>query len=176
MSESHAQQYDGRVKYLFPSTARFAGYVVLGLGGLALLNTLAELFLGEVTVLQLLSGPLFLGLGYVMLTSYEGITLDARTRRYRNYNWIAGFRQGEWVHLPEVVRITVSPYNSAYVVNDAIAPSMTVQQRGLYRVLLSIENSRVGIIAAIEKQDKALAKAELLEQVFGVEVLSTLKV
>jgi|GEM_PF-6256676 len=113
MSESHAQQYDGRVKYLFPSTARFAGYVVLGLGGLALLNTLAELFLGEVTMLQLLSGPLFLGLGYVMLTSYEGITLDARTRRYRNYNWIAGFRRANgctcqrWFVLP--FRPTIQP-------------------------------------------------------------------
>ncbi len=176
MSKAHAQYYDGLIKPLFPSAARFVGSILLGLGVFALFSTAASLISGEFTLLQLVSGPLCLALGYIMVTSYEGITLDARTRRYRNYNWIAGFRQGEWIHLPEVVRITVSPFNAAYVVSNAIAPSITVQQRGLYRVLLNIHNSRIGIIAAIQKQDKALEKAALLKQVFGVEVESTLRV
>ncbi|WP_133272201.1 hypothetical protein [Hymenobacter radiodurans] len=162
---------------MFPSTARFAGFVFLGLGGFILLTSVAGLLSGEVTLIQLLAGPICLALGYAMVTSYEGITIDARTKRYTNYNWVAGFRQGEeWLHLPEVVRITVAPFNAAYVMNDSIAPSMTVQERGLYKVLLSIQNSRVGIIAAIEKQDQALIKAENLKQILGVEIASTLRV
>ena len=171
MKEPQFSQYDGKVKPLFPSAARYAGYPILGLGILALLSSLAQFFVSEVTLLQLLAGPVFITMGYIMITSYEGIRLDTAFMRYRKYEWIAGFRHGEWLKLPNVVQITVAPFNAAYVIQDAVNPSFTVREDGLYRVLLSIENSRIGIIAAVDKQDQALEKANLLRQIFGTEVI-----
>jgi len=171
MEKTNFSQYDGKVKPLFPSTARFAGYPILGLGILALLSSLSQLFVNEINLLQLLIGPVFIALGYVMITSYEGIRLDTAFMRYRKYEWIAGFQHGEWLNLPTVIKITVTPYSAAYVQNDGIAPSFVVREGGLYRVLLSVEGSRIGIIAAIDKQEKALEKADLLKQTFGTEVI-----
>ena len=171
MAEPLLSQYDGKVKPLFPSTARFAGYPIAGVGVLALISSLAQLFANQATLLQLLIGPVFIALGYVMVASYEGIRLDTAYMRYRKYDWIAGYRRGEWLPLPTVVRITVSPFDASYVQQDGIAPSFVVRERGLYRVLLSVEGSRIGIIAAIDKHDKALEKAALLNQVFGKEVV-----
>ena len=152
MEKNYPSQYDGKVKPLFPSTARFAGYLMLGLGIMALLSFFARLFVSEATLLQLLAGPVFTALGYVMITSYEGIRLDTAFMRYRKYEWIAGFRHGEWLNLPTVVRITVVPFDAACVQHDAIAPSFVVREAGLYRVLLSVDGSRIGIIAAIDKK------------------------
>jgi hypothetical protein len=170
MENASASQYDGKVKPLFPSTARFAGYPILVLGTLATLSSFAQLFVNEVTLLQILVGPAFVAMGYVMVTSYEGIRIDTAFMRYRKYEWIAGFRRGEWLTLPTVTRITVAPFNSTYVQQNGIAPSFVVREGGLYRVLLSIEGSRIGIIAAIDKQTKALEKADLLNQVFSTGV------
>lgn len=173
MNKTHVSQYDGKVQPLFPPTAQVAGYPILGLGALALLSSFARLVAGDATLLQLVIGPVFMALGYVMITSYEGIRLDTAYRRYRKYEWIAGFRRGEWLKLPPVVRITVAPFDGAYVQHDAIAPSFVVREAGLYRVLLSVEGARIGIIAAIDNKDQALIKAGLLQQVFGKEVLVT---
>ena len=170
MKELQFLQYDGKVKPLFPSAARAAGYPLLGLGVLALLSSFAQFFISEATLIQLLAGPVFIALGYIMITSYEGIRLDTAFMRYRKYEWIAGFRHGQWLKLPKIVQITVAPFNAAYVLQNAITPSLTVREAGLYRVLLSIEGSRIGIIAAIDKQEKALEKANLLKQVFDTEV------
>ncbi|MCC2546671.1 hypothetical protein LJY25_09480 [Hymenobacter sp. BT175] len=171
-----SQQYDGRIRYSSSPAARLAGFALMVTGGLAMLSSLVGLLSSGVTFLRLLAGPSVVLVGFLMVSSYEGITLDARTKRYRVYQWILGFRHGEWQALPNVVRVTVSPFNAAYVMNDAIAPSMTVQRQGLYRVLLSIENARIGIIAAIARQDQALEKAARIASLFGVEVTSTLQV
>ncbi|WP_044002625.1 hypothetical protein [Hymenobacter swuensis] len=175
MASISARSYDGKVKYLFSPAARIVGYVLVGFGLLAFLQTMSSFFSDGITFIQLLSGPACLLVGYVMLSSYEGITLDAQTRRYRTYNWLLGFRQGEWVHLPAVMRVSVAPFNAAYTLHDSIAPSIKVQQHGLYRVLLSVENSRIGIIAVVDKQESALQKAAVLRDIFGVEMVSTLK-
>lgn len=175
MAAPTPHEYDGKVRHLSSPTARLAGFVLMAVGGAAVVSALLDLIRAEATWLQLASGPVLLGVGFLMVSSYEGITLNTRTRRYRNYTWMAGFRRGEWLHLPTVTRILVSPFNSAYVLRDGIAPGMTVQQHGLYRVLLSVENSRVGIVAAIAKQNEALAKAERLSQLLAVELSSTLK-
>ncbi|MDQ2794833.1 MAG: hypothetical protein M3Y12_12635 [Bacteroidota bacterium] len=140
---------------------------------MALFSSLANLFANQVTLLQLLIGPVFIALGYVMIASYEGIRLDTAFMRYRKYEWIAGYRRGEWLPLPTVVRITVAPFNASYVQHDGIAPSFVVREQGLYRVLLSVEGSRIGIIAAIDKREKALEKAGLINQLFSTEVVVT---
>jgi hypothetical protein len=171
--EKFSVHYDGKVKPLFPSTARFAGYPILGLGILATLSSFAQLFVNEVTLLQLLIGPVCVAMGYVMIFSYEGIEIEKAFMRYRKYEWIVGFRRGDWLPLPTVVRITVAPFNSAYVQQNGIAPSFVVSEGSLYRVLLSVEGSRIGIIAAIDKQTNALEKADLLNQVFNIEVVFT---
>ncbi|RSK44283.1 hypothetical protein [Hymenobacter perfusus] len=174
MASISSRSYDGKVKYLFSPAARIAGYVLVGFGMLAFLQTMYGFATDGVTFIQLLSGPACLLVGYIMLSSYEGITLDAQTRRYRTYNWLLGFRQGEWVHLPAIMRVSVAPFNAVYTLHDSIAPSMKVQQHGLYRVLLSVENSRIGIIAAIDKQEFTLQKAAELSKLFDVEMTSTL--
>ena len=173
MEKPHYSQYDGKVKPLFPSTARVAGYLILGLGILALLSSFVQLFMRGTTLIQLLAGPVCITMGYVMISSYEGIRLDTAFMRYRKYEWVAGFRHGEWLNLPTIVRIVVVPFNGAYVQHDGIAPSFVVRDAGLYRVLLSVEGSRIGIIAAIDKQAEALRKADIMKQLFGVEVIFT---
>ena len=172
--EKSSVQYDEKVKPLFPSTARFVGYPILGVGILATLSSFAQLFVNEVPLLQLLIGPVFVGMGYVMISSHERIEIEKSFTRYRIYEWVAGFRRrGEWLTLPTVVRITVAPFNSTYVQQNGIAPSFVVREGGLYRVLLSVEGSRIGIIAAIDKQARALDKADLLKQLFATEVVFT---
>jgi hypothetical protein len=170
-TDHEKQQFDAKIRPQFAGPARWGGYLLTGAGAIGCVSAAADLLLTQsLDLFGWLVATAITATGVIMLTSYEGITIDRPGRRYRNYTWLLGWRSGEWQRLPPLTRVTLTPYTATQTYANGIAPGITVRESGQYRVLLSVQNSAVGIIAAIRPKAQAEQQAAYLSDILDIPV------
>ena len=105
-------------------------------------------------------------------TQYEGFTLALSSRRYRRYRWVAGLRFGRWHPLPPIVQVRVRRVQQRHylpVENYPVVLGVTATDR-VWQVLLQVEESPVGIVAAYATQAKARGIATTLAALLQIEL------
>jgi hypothetical protein len=108
-----------------------------------------------------------------VLTQYEGFALDLSARRYRRYTWVAGLRFGAWQPLPRIEQVKVryvQKRHSLPLDQEPVGVGLVATER-VWQVLLRVEQSPVGIVAANTKQENALRIAATLATLLQTEVL-----
>ncbi|GAB3293682.1 hypothetical protein [Hymenobacter tenuis] len=109
----------------------------------------------------------------VVVTQYEGFTLNLTSLRYRRYTWVAGLRFGRWLPLPPIVQVTVRYVQKNHHLpldNHPAAVGFTATER-VWQVLLRVEQSPIGIVVANTQQEKALHIARTLATLLHREVV-----
>ncbi|MBC6698352.1 hypothetical protein [Hymenobacter sp. BT190] len=147
--------------------AALAGFLPL----FCLIGWLSELdLLGTAYATAVCSGSILLA----AVTSYRGLTVDGKRRRYRFYWWILCFRLGSWQNLPAVTRVVVLPFAQRHTFaidgpNYHQQPSVISHERG-WKVILSVADSAIGIVVKKSSRKTATKRAIELAGILGLEL------
>ena len=104
---------------------------------------------------------------------HQGVSFDLKNRRYKLFRSWAGLRIGAWQKLPTIQRIVIKNYSYAHTSDSKYNWSARTERIKEYVLLLSIANSRSGVILR-NYPDDGLEEAQLtaasLSAVLNVEV------
>lgn len=169
----HPAQYDGVLRRPFLAEHWYKGLVAalaiwlpVFLCVSYLLPNFAALAAGAATMVSL-------AIIVSVVTQYEGFTLDLPSRRYRCYIWVAGVRLGRWQPLPHIVQVTVRYVQTKHYLsseNDPVELGLIATER-VWQVLLRVEHSPVGIVAANTQHEKALRIATTLAALLDTKMV-----
>lgn len=145
----------------------FAGPHLIGiiLGVTGLFASLTPLFLDiEASLTKTLLvglGALFLGL--LIISTYEGTSIDIDRRRQREYLACCGFRFGKWLPLPVISQVKMVPntYRSTNMRNG-ISPTLSGYITDFHIFLYTSESDQPFLSYAFSKEKQARMKAEAL--------------
>ena len=155
-------------KHQFTTPGIFLGYVLLPIGIFVLA---VPLFLNTNTSIigHILCGLFITLIGLIYSSTKEEFFLDTDKMQYKKGTFFLGIRTGEWVRLPQIEKVIVSPVNNTYKISDAIRPTMSFTE-SKYRVMLYVKDAVRGIIVADLGKAKAVEIAGLLSERLGVHV------
>ncbi|MBC8082564.1 MAG: hypothetical protein H7Z21_05075 [Hymenobacter sp.] len=112
-----------------------------------------------------------------IITQCQSITIDFEGRYYRISTRVLGYHFGQWHTLPLITKIIVTPYVHRHRLplterasGDPVTTEFFAHERG-YRVLLSVANSEIGIIAAWCSEKTALIRAEELSALLNAPII-----
>ncbi|AYA36717.1 hypothetical protein D3Y59_06400 [Hymenobacter oligotrophus] len=108
-----------------------------------------------------------------VITHYEGFSVDLAKGNYRRYTWVAGLRFGKWHPLPKVVLVKVRAMRKKHALplDTVPVPIGVVATEHVWQVLLSVEQSMVGIVAANTRKAKAIGIAHQLGALLCTDVV-----
>lgn len=108
----------------FWSTGSNIPGLVLVLAGISVL--LSPLFGADQSLKIWLVGFAAIGIGAVILTSYSGVLLDLRQKRFKRFDQIAGWKFGDWEDLSSVEKVDIiqHEYRSTNIPNG-VSPTLS---------------------------------------------------
>ncbi|GAB2949102.1 hypothetical protein GCM10027048_12600 [Hymenobacter coalescens] len=145
--------------------AAFATWVVVFL----VTGSLSSL---SVTVAMIVASTISAGILLAVLTHYQGFSIDLVKQRFRNFVWVAGLRFGDWRPLPKIVQVKVRAVQRKHHLPTETYPIElgAVATEHVWQVLLNVERSQIGIIAAHTKKSNALRIADELAALLNTKV------
>jgi hypothetical protein len=153
----HHEHYDGLLQRPFLAEHWHQGLMAAFALWLPVLVVVSAIGTDSIPVAVGIASALSAAVFAAVVTHYEGFTLELPTQRYRRYTWVAGLRFGTWHSLPAIAGVKVRYVEKRHTLpltQEPVSVGLTATERG-WQVLLQVDQSAVGIIAAQTGKEKA---------------------
>jgi len=109
-------------------------------------------------------GVVALIIGIVLKINYYGIQIDFDQKKYRNFISILGFKQGNWIVLPELERIVLTSKNvSTWNTPNGISPTHK-SNATIFTIALFRNSEQLELFFQTENESDAINKAKQLAE------------
>ena len=117
-----------------------------------------------------IAGIIFLLLGILFVSSYEGIEIDRDEKKYRMYNSFFFIKQGGWQGYNEFVKLYINPVKTSQEIYSKITTTSTIREVE-YQAYLKKNNEEKLYLMADKNRDQLLRHLAPLSEYLDLEIV-----